>query len=95
MSKEQSLPEWAKNHFPTDINETANWKSKTAQHALASKVLAVAHTRIEGAWCAYIDAVPGYDHNAERVGVLRHGSKLGERIALILFPQFEGIPYAL
>ena len=64
-----------------------------ALHALSSKVLAVAHTRIEGTWCAYIDAVPGWRHDDEAWAVLLHGEKLSEGVAKVLFPAFEG-PYA-
>jgi hypothetical protein len=73
--------------FPTNTKESLQWKSITAQHALASRVLAVAHTRVEGAWCAYIGAVPGTNHDEEKAIVLRFEDKLREDIALVLFPQ--------
>lgn len=74
---------------------TETWRPRIVIHALASRVLAVARTRIEGTWCAYIDAVPGEDHNAEYREVLYGGAKLPPEIARILFPQFADIPYAL
>ena len=62
--------------------------------ALASRVLAVAHTRVEGTWCAYCDSVPGNDHQHEQDAVLRLGDKLGEPVARLLFPGFHERPYA-
>jgi len=63
-------------------------------HALAHCVLAVACTRIECAWAAYIDAVAGVNHDREMDAVLRHGAKLLEPVARILFPEFTEVPYA-
>jgi hypothetical protein len=71
-----------------------DWKPIVRRHALAMCVLAVARTRIEGAWAAYIDAVPGNDHGREAAEVLAHGDKLGESVARILFPEFVELPYA-
>ena len=69
------------------------FRSVRCLHALSHKVLAVAHTRIEGSWCAYIEAVPGHRHEQEAEDVLRHGQKLAEAVAKVLFPAFDG-PYA-
>lgn len=69
------------------------WTPVVRKVALASRVLAVAQTRIEGAWSAYIDAVPGMDHEQECQYVLDYGTKLDERIARAIFPQFNEIPY--
>uniref|UniRef100_A0A6M3K654 Uncharacterized protein n=1 Tax=viral metagenome TaxID=1070528 RepID=A0A6M3K654_9ZZZZ len=71
-----------------------DWHPVVRNHALARRVLVVARTRIEGKWAAYIDAVPGQDHAREVAQVLRSGDKLPEHIAKVLFPYFEGIPYA-
>uniref|UniRef100_A0A6M3L426 Uncharacterized protein n=1 Tax=viral metagenome TaxID=1070528 RepID=A0A6M3L426_9ZZZZ len=71
-----------------------DWHPITRNHALARRVLAVAKTRIEGKWAAYIDAVPGQNHDREGIRVLESGDKLPERIARLLFSEFEGIPYA-
>ena len=64
--------------------------------ALHQKVLCVAVTRVEGAWCAYIKNVPGGRHTDETADVKAHGDKLPENIALAIFPQFKdgGLPYA-
>ena len=62
--------------------------------ALAVGVLAVAKTRIEGAWAAYVAPVKGINHKRERDEVLRHGGKLPEALARELFPQFKKVPYA-
>lgn len=63
--------------------------------ALGTRVLAVAQTRREGGWCAYIDAVPGINHESEMTGVLSLGTKLPEEIARVLFPfePFGDLPY--
>lgn len=81
-------------HFPDTASEAVSWKPISTHRALACRVLVVAHTRIEGAWCAYIDAVPGHDHAIEAEEVFRHGTKLPEYLALAIFPRFEGIRYA-
>jgi hypothetical protein len=57
-------------------------------------VLAVARSRIEGAWAAYIDAVPGVRHEDEVDLVLDHGAKLDVAIAREMFPFFADLPYA-
>ena len=62
--------------------------------ALDIHVLVVAVQRVEGAWCAYIKNVEGDDHASEAYVVKAWGSKLSERIALAIFPRFEGTPYA-
>jgi hypothetical protein len=57
--------------------------------ALDSKVLAVA---VQGGhpleWTAYIGAVPGENHRAEYEKVYRHGTKLDEKVAKVIFPDF-------
>lgn len=94
FTRAKALPEPYRSHFPTDVESAREFQPHVTSRALASRVLVVAKTRIECAWCAYCDAVPGEDHSRELDAVLRHGSKLDERIARALFPQFEGIPYA-
>lgn len=86
-------PEWARGHFPGPGDPTEGWQPLISVHALASRALVVATTRIEGAWCAYADAVPGMNHEAEKYAVLRHGDKVSEELARVLFPGFERIPY--
>ena len=71
-----------------------DWKPTVCLHALASKVLVVAKTRVEGTWAAYCDAVPGDNHEAESISVLENGDKLMEEVARVLFPEFKDIPYA-
>ena len=61
---------------------------------LASRVLAVAETRIDGSWKAYCAAVPGNNHMREAPEVLRHGDDIGEELACFLFPEFRDLPYA-
>jgi hypothetical protein len=71
-----------------------DWTPEITIKALAMRVLAVATTRVEGAWCAYIDAVPGQRHRDEYQAVLDHGEKLREDIARVMFPRID-LPYAL
>lgn len=70
------------------MSEIADWR------ALDMRVLAVAVKRVPGEWCAYIKAVPGNNHEQEIEVVKNYGSKLSEKIALAMFPQFKGTPYA-
>ena len=74
--------------------EAEFWTPIFRTHALASKVLVVATTRIEGTWAAYCDAVPGDNHTKEWPAVLSNGDKLMEEVARVLFPGFKEIPYA-
>ena len=80
--------------FPTSSQEAAAWRPTFFRRALASRVLVVATTRVECAWAAYIDAVPGLNHALEQDAVVRHGGKLDEWLARCLFPWLVGVPYA-
>ena len=62
--------------------------------ALHRQVLCHGHLREEGAWCAYIFAVPGERHADEAYLWRTEGAKLAEAIALAIFPEFDGVPYA-
>ena len=74
--------------------EGDEWKPVIRRVALHWDVLCVARTRIEGKWAAYCGAVPGKNHDDEQADVLRQGGKLPSAFARVLFPQFDGIPYA-
>src|SRR3990167_6286294 len=50
----RALPEPWRSHFPKTIEEAKTWSRCILRRALASRVLAVAVTRIEGTWRAYI-----------------------------------------
>jgi len=82
--------------FPEQGNagECRAWTPYRRTRALARRVLVVAKTRIEGKWNAYCDAVPGENHDGEKDAVYQHGCKLEEDIALAIFPEYAGIPYA-
>ena len=80
--------------FPETTADMDEWKPTIRIKALASKVLCVARTRCEGAWSAYVDAVPGQRHSAEAQAVLDEGTKLPVHLARVLFPEFDGIPYS-
>ena len=88
------LDEPLRSHFPKSVDEAQAFEPIIVYRALSSKVLAVARTRVECAWAAYVDAVPGMNHRREMEPVLDNGAKLDEKIARILFPQFADVPYA-
>ena len=83
-----------RSHFPKSMEEAKAWKPAIRRRALHKNVLVVARTRIEGAWAAYIDAVPGINHDDEEAAVFRLGNKLPEKIARTMFPALEEVPYA-
>src|SRR3990172_3477661 len=89
-----ALPEPLRSHFPKSREEADHWQPLVRYRALASCVLVVATTRIECAGIAYIDAVPGGNNNQEFDAVLRHGAKLHQALARILWPEFDEVPYA-
>ena len=84
--------------FPSDMGEACDWKPAIQFRALHRNVLVVARTRIEGTWKAYCGPVLGCSHELEAknvdCGPLHDGDDVGETIARVLFPQFEGVPYA-
>ena len=79
---------------PDDPSECRGWEPQVAVFALSRRVLVVANTRIEGRWKAYIDAVPGEDHDKEWQDVRRHGGTVPHEIARVMFLAFADIPYA-
>lgn len=81
-------------HFPHSAAQAQGWQPIQRVRALASKVLAVAQTRITVEWVAYCDAVPGQKHDMEWQMVLDYGAKLPEAIARAAFPEFDEVPYA-
>lgn len=89
-----ALSEPLRSHFPKSADEARDFEPIIMQRALSSRVLAVARTRVECAWAAYFDAVPGASHKHEAGAVLDHGAKLAENIARLLFPVFDDVPYA-
>jgi len=80
--------------FPETTADMDMWQPTIRVKALASKVLCVARTRCEGAWSAYVDAVPGQRHSVEAQGVLDEGVKLPVHLARVLFPEFDDVPYS-
>lgn len=88
------MKEIAGYQFPETEEEREAWKEVWGMFPLAQHVLCVAHTRMEGAWTAYCDHVPGDNHDREADAVLAHGEKLPEEIARIMFPQFADLPWA-
>jgi len=63
-------------------------KAKRRWIALDCHVLVVASEGHFGDWSAYIGAVAGDNHDLEWLEVLHHGSKLPEKVAAVLFPDF-------
>ena len=94
FTRVKQMPSPWREHFPKTFAEAEAWKPITRRVALASRVLVVARTRIEGAWSAYCDAVPGDNHGREQAAVLQHGDKVPEPVARCLFPEFLAVPYA-
>lgn len=80
--------------FPESSQEAASWEEISITRALHRQVLCFAHTRVEGAWCAYCFPVPGRFHEQESFLWETEGDKMPEAVALAMFPEFEGIPYA-
>lgn len=57
-------------------------------YAFNQKVLAVAAVNCNVKdWAAYIDAVPGTNHDYEKYEVARVGNKLPYEIAKLIFPR--------
>ena len=64
--------------------------------ALASDVIAVAVARPhdgDGAWTAYIKAVPGKRHVDEYMDVVHWGDILPPKVAVSIFPEQVGKSY--
>ena len=76
-----------------ELDNVGKWMPVVKRRAFSPRVLVVSTTRIEGAWCAYIGAVPGKNHDAEQEEVLLRGSKLPEAVAKAMFP-WQTLPYA-
>ena len=93
FTRAKALPPHVRALFPTSVEEAQTWQETVIAHALAARVLIVAVTRIECAWSAYADAVPGWNHEQEKHAVRREGDKLGEGFARALFPMFNEVPY--
>jgi hypothetical protein len=94
LAKARALPADIREQFVTDARAFATWKPTHRVRALSPRVLAVAATRIECAWAAYCDAVPGQNHEREWEAVLAHGVKLPEAVARALFPRYDAVEYA-
>jgi hypothetical protein len=80
--------------FPETLEEAQGWTPTSTRRMLHRQVMCLARTRVEGKWCAYCFPVPGINHDNEEYLWENEGVKLPKEIALILFPYFEGIPYA-
>ncbi len=76
---------------------TRTWKEGMYEHeaeyyVLASKVMTIAIANISvGDWAAYIDAVPGENHDEEFNQLLekRGSTKLPYEIAKIIYPYYD------
>ena len=95
FTRAKALPEPLRSHFPKSVLEANGWKAHIRYMALGdSRVMVVAVTRIECAWRCYIGAVPGQNHDDEWQEVRDQGGTLPEAVALAIFPEFKGVPYA-
>ena len=72
---------------------TTSWTPVISRYSFSPNVMAVARTRIEGAWAAYIDAVQGLSFQQDQKHVLDRGTKIPENFARAIFPQFKELPY--
>ena len=88
------LMELKKKKFGENVGDKMEFQETIRYRALASRVLAVATTRVEGTWVAYCDAVEGWEHRQEFHEVLRSGDKLPVGIAKSIFPEFQDMPYS-
>ena len=68
-------------------------EKRTGYMRLGRNVLAVAKEGAVNDWAAYIDAVPGINHEAEVEHVMTNGDKLPERVARALFPEFRDLAW--
>lgn len=94
FTRAKALPKPWCDHFPTSVSTALEFTPLVFIHPLETHVLAVARTRVECAWSAYVAAVPGMSHLEEAPAVLERGAKLDEAIARVLFPRLDGVPYA-
>lgn len=77
-----------------DVRPQRYSELRTTHRALGRRVLVVAVADTENQlWAAYIDAVPGKNHEAEVAEVQKHGSKLPKDDACHHFPQFDPAKY--
>ena len=81
-------------NFPETEAEFIDWRYETRRVMLHREVMCLAKTRAEGKWCAYCFPVPGVNHDKEEYLWLDKGCKMAEKVARLLFPQFEDIKYA-
>lgn len=75
-------------------NHDKMWEATIRFIALHQHVLVVAKTRIEGAWSAFCGPVPGMNHQFEWQEVTQTGEVLPEKVARVLFPEYDELPYA-
>lgn len=80
--------------FPKNQEEAKLWQPVVKYRSLDRRVVAVATTRIDGAWSAYIGAVDGICHDKEYFEVIEQGAKLDENVARSIFFEFTDIPYS-
>jgi len=66
---------------------------RTRWIALDCRVIAVAVEGHAEDWAAYIGAVPGESPEHEWQEVAQNGSKLPQRVAEVLFPEFKHLAY--
>jgi len=77
----------------SEQTEEQKWSPTIARYSLSPNVMVVARTRIEGTWGAYVAAVPGQSISHDEKLTLDNGTKLPEKIARVIFEQFEEMKY--
>jgi len=101
LGPEPGEPEWktiGSHKFPANREAAAIWEPAYRWRSIGPNVLAVAKTRVEGEWRAYIDSVNARNHDDGEVmdKVLRFGVPVDETLARGLFPvEFREVPYAV
>lgn len=86
---EEKLVPYAKEQMELG-NEPGHMDRKPKIKPLAKKVLAVAKITNQG-WMAFIDAVPGMNHENESEAVLNYGVRLRESVARAIFSTDEAL----
>ena len=76
------------------IGVADNWTPTFKFRRLHRCVLAVAKTRREGTWAAYVVPVPGKNHEEELYLWETEGAKMLQSDARHFFPEFNDKPYA-
>lgn len=76
--------------FPDTSDDARVWEARVFAEHLSPEVMAVARTRIEGRWSAYVAPIDSDDKDALSK-VLRWGTKMREPHARAIFPNLSAV----